>query len=162
MADLTLENLATMVQSLSDNISKELTQLKLQNIQNSTRIEALIRMLVQKENIKFDDFIDFIDAYVKFTNTIIDISKVQTIADKISAAVTYNGANSLVPIYADDLNVLPAVKSTGSISKALHTQLLNLPHTERFTQELTKLIETEVKETTKILAPPILKDEVSN
>lgn len=160
MADITVENLATMLKTFTDGVSKELTQLKVQAIQNSTRMEALIRMLVQKQNVKFDDYIDFVDAYVNFTNTIVNINKIQTIADKISAAVTYNSTvkgSNLVPVYADDLNVLPMVKSTGSISKSLHAQLLNLPHTERFTQELSKLIEEEVKE-----IMPLLKGEVTN
>ena len=136
---MTNEELEAQLKVVTDNTSRELTQIKIQVIQTTTRLESFIRMMVKKQGIKFDDFIDFIDAYIKFSNTVLNINKVTSISDRVTAAISYN-KEALVPIYADDLNVLPSVKATGSISKVLHKHMFNLPYTERFAQEVEKLI----------------------
>ena len=145
----TVEELEVVVKKLTEDVSKELTRLRIQSIQNNTRLESLIRMMVQKQGFKFDDFIDFIDAYIKFTSTVEEINTLGNIADKLDAAQKYNASGAIVPIYADDLNVIPIIKSTGGISKVLHRSLFTLPFTNRFSTEVEKIIaEGEVEEPT--------------
>jgi hypothetical protein len=145
----TVEELEVMLKTITANVDKELTKLRIQSIQNNTRLESLIRMMVQRQGIKFDDYIDFIDAYIKFTSAVEEIGALGNISDKIEASQKYNASGAIVPIYADDLNVIPIIKSTGGISKVLHRSLFTLPFTNRFALEVEKIIATgEVEEPT--------------
>jgi hypothetical protein len=136
----TVEELEAQIKTLTESVGKELTRLRIQSIQNNTRLEALIRMMVQRQGIKFDDYIDFIDAYIKFTDAVENINELKNLSDKIEAAQKFNGDGSIIPIYADDLNVLPIIKSTGGISKVLHRALFTLPFTHRFANEVDSII----------------------
>src|ERR1035437_6143282 len=121
---MTNEELEAQLKVITDNTSRELTQIKIQVIQTTTRLESFIRMMVKKQGIKFDDFIDFIDAYIKFSNTVLNINKVTSISDRVTAAISYN-KEALVPIYADDLNAVLISSAEGQPIDNDKTQYTN-------------------------------------
>lgn len=148
----TVEELEQQLKVITENVQKELTALRMQSIQNNTRLEAVIRMMVQKSIFNFDDFIDFIDAYIAFSTKVNELNKLDTIADKLKGAAEFN-TTSIVPIHVDDLNILPAVKSTGGLSKTLQVAVANLPSTNRFKAAMSEILREE---------DPVAAGEVTN
>ena len=102
-------------------------------------------MIITKNNIPFDSYFEYIDGYVNFTNKLAEINNVQMLADKIKAAQDFN-ENSLVKIFADDLNLLLAVKATGGVSTKILAMINMLPSSQRFKEELSAILNAEKKE----------------
>lgn len=138
----TLEELEANLKAVTEGMSKELTNLRIQNIQLTTRLESLVRMLVEKKNMGFDDYIDYIDSYIGFANKINELNKLEKISEKVTEASKFNEA-SLVRIYADDLNIVPLVQSTGNVSKSLLKQIYKLPCTDRFKHSIDEVINSD-------------------
>jgi hypothetical protein len=142
---ITPEQIKNELDTISNQVAQRLAQQQTALIQNQLRLEALIRMIVTKQAIPFDTYFEYIDSYVGFTNKLVEINKLALIADKIKEAQEFN-TNSLVKIYADDLNILLSIKSTGGASSKLLSMINTLPSSQKFKEELTEILNNEEKE----------------
>lgn len=143
----TVEELEAQLKTISEQVAREITNLRIQQVSTSTRTESFFRMMLEKSGIPFDDYIDYIDSYIVFGNGITDIYKTETLAEKVNKAIEFN-KTSLIKMYADDLNILPIVQSTGGISKSLLKQIYTLPYTNRFRAAIEEILAADKEEET--------------
>ena len=139
---ITIEEVDKKLNDLVNQINMELVKLRISSKTNTTRLESLIRLLSSHSVLNFDDYLAHVQSYINMTKKVLELNDLTTVAEKVRAALTYNN-DALVLIYADDLNILPIIKSTGAIPKSLNTLIYSLPHTEAFTQALEDILKEE-------------------
>lgn len=136
---LTNEQLEAQLKQIAEQVSQRLAQQQSAIIQNNMRFESFLRMMLLKHDISFDTYFAFIDGYVAFTNKVSELIQVENLFDRVTSAQEFNKTSRVV-IYADDLNVIPVIHATGGASPKLVEQLLALPHTDRFKEQLDSII----------------------
>lgn len=139
---VTVEQLQEQINTISKQVAQRFAQQQASIIQNQVRLESLIRMVLAKQGIPFDDYISYIDSYVAFTNKLNEVNKIEFLYDRVNAALDFN-TTAVVKIHADDLNLLPVIKSTGGANSKLVSKIYSLPYSTTFSAALTSILKEE-------------------
>jgi hypothetical protein len=113
-----ISDLENKLNSVTEQVQQALNNLVAQNMNMSSRAEANVRHNLFTKKITLDDLLLSQETYNKFREALIEISKLDSIPEKLEKAIEYNKSDLYYhfPIYADDLNLEPIFEKMGGPS----------------------------------------------
>jgi|ERR1035437_135565 hypothetical protein len=149
---MTNEELETRISIIESDISKELHRLKTKNFITEIRFESLLRYLILEGSLgnttfTIEKYQEAVNSFQEMNTVVQKINTIPAIADKVLAAVKFNGF-SRMKIYGDDLGLKKIISDAGGTSGSTAVDILaNLPCSKDLTNFLNRYVlpESELK-----------------
>lgn len=128
---------------ITDDIVRELTNLKIIEFTTKLKLESYLRQEIAKNYTSPDQLMDSIDEFREFNQQVSKLIGIPAILDRVSQAMKYNETANF-KIYADDLNFVSQIEAAAGCLPSVAEAILTLPHSNRVEKYFEKWLHPSV------------------